>query len=153
MNPMGGPERRRNVRYIVGGQVILCTGSPDSSGNLVNLGQYGILVRTNVRVPAGTQFRIGFTVDGYDTPFRCESQVVGIHSDLLAVKFLGEMAELAPLLQWLDQENVPWTGLETLDGVHAIPAPVTATADLTSPEIENPDAELEAILPFVEAMG
>ena len=153
MNPMGGPERRRNVRYIVGGQVIFHTGPPDSSGALVNLGQYGMLVRTNVRVPAGTQFRIGVTVDGYATPLRCESQVVGIYSDLLAMKFLGAMAELAPLLQWLDRENVPWTGLETPDSVHAIPALVTATAALTSSEIENPDAELEAILPFVEAMG
>ena len=153
MDAVAIPKRRRNVRYITGGKVIFHTGSADSYGDLVNLGQYGVLVRTNVRVPAGTQFRIGFTVDGYATPFQCESQVAGIHSGLLAMKFLGAMAELAPLLQWLDRENVPWTGLETPDSVHAIPALVTAPAGLPSSKIENRDAELEAILPFLEAMG
>lgn len=147
------PERWRSVRYIVSGQVIFYTGSPDSCGDLVNLGQYGMLVRTNVCVPAGTRFRIGITVDGYPVPFQGDSQVVGTGSDLLAMKFLGEMAELAQLLQWLDRENVPWTGLDSADNGSGGWAAIPGLVGPGSPEEKATDPELEAVLPFLEAMG
>jgi len=147
------PERRRSLRYIVSGQVIFYTGSPDSCGDLVNLGEYGVLVRTNVCVPAGTRFRIGITVEGYPVPFQGESQVVGTGSDLLAIKFSGEMAELAQLLQWLDRENVPWTGLDSADNGPGGWAAIPGLMGPGSPEEKATDAELEAVLPFLEAMG
>ena len=153
MKPDGSPQRRHSVRYIVGGQVIFYTGSPDSYGDLVNLGRHGILVRTNVRVPADTQFRIGVTVEGYPTPFQGESQVVGVSSDLLAMKFLEEMAELAPLLQWLDRENIPWTGLDSPDSGSAVGAAIPGLGGLASPEGKATDPELEDVLPFLDAMG
>ena len=153
VNPIFNPKRRRSVRYIVSGQVIFYTGSPDSCGDLVNVGRHGMLVRTNVRVPVGTQFRIGFAVDGYPTPFQGDSRVVGMDSNLVAMKFVEEATELALLLQWLDQENIPWTGLDEPDGDRANRMTLPGTADLASSRINRPNPELEAILPFVEAMG
>ena len=153
MKSIGNPERRRSVRYIVGGQVIFHTGSPDSCGELVNVGRHGMLVRTSVRVPVGTQFRSGFVVNGYPTSFQGESQVVGISGDLLAMKFVGTTPELGSLLRWLDRENTPWTGLEEPDCGRATPTPVAATRAPASSRISTAEPELDSILPFVEAMG
>ncbi len=153
MDAVAGPKRRASVRYIIGGQVILHTGSPDSCGDLVNIGPQGILIRTNVQVPEGTELRIGFTVEGYPTPLQGDGQVVGFQQDLMAMKFLGEPAELIHLLQWLSRENIPWTGLDSLDADKAALL-LAASSDEKAP-FGTPAAnqELEAILPFLEAMG
>jgi hypothetical protein len=153
VQPNGSPKRRRSVRYITGGQVIFHTGSADSCGDLVNLGQYGMLVRTNVYVPVGTKFWIGVSVDGYPTPVQGESKVVGMNSDLLAIKFLGEMAELARLLQWFERENVPWTGLDSPDSGSGARTATPGLGDLASAEGKATDPELDAVLPFLDAMG
>ena len=112
-----------------------------------------MLIRTNVQVPEGTELRIGFTVEGYPTPLQGDGQVVGFQQDLMAMKFLGEPAELIHLLQWLSRENVPWTGLDSLDADKA--ALLLAASSDEKPSFGTPAAnqELEAILPFLEAMG
>ena len=146
-------KRRSSVRYIIGGQVIFHTGSPDSCGDLVNLGQHGMLVRTHVQVPAGTEFRIGLTVEGYPTSLQGDGRVVGARQDLLAIRFLREPAGLIQLLQWLAQENVPWTGLDTLHSYQVILSLVPATPEQPPSPAQSEHHELEAILPFIEAMG
>lgn len=153
MTPVVSSERRRSARYIVGGQVIFYTGSPDFSGVLVNIGRHGMLVRTNVRVPEGTRFQIGFTVSGYPSPLQGHSQVVGGIADLLAMEFFGEPGELSQLLQWLDRENVPWTGLDPPRNAHAVRPLVASKSDPASSETKEINQELEAVLPFLEAMG
>ena len=146
-------KRRAGVRYIIGGQVIFHTGSPDSSGELVNLGQYGMLVRTQVQVPAGTDLRIGLAVEGYPHALQGDARVVGARQDLLAVKFLRELPGIIQLLGWLSRENVPWTGLDTLQSEQVILSLVPAPPEQTSPSAQAERQELEAILPFIEAMG
>ena len=153
MTAEAGPKRRASVRYIIGGQVIFHTGSPDSCGDLVNLGQHGMLVRTQVQVPAGTEFRIGLTVEGYPTSLQGDGRVVGARQDLLAIRFLREPAGLIQLLQWLAQENVPWTGLDTLHSDQVILSLVPATPEQSPSRAQSERHELEAILPFIEAMG
>jgi hypothetical protein len=151
---MGVPEglrRRAGVRYIVVGEVIFHTGSPDSCGELVNIGQRGILVRTNLQAPQGAEFRMGVTVDGYPQPLQARAEVVGSHENLLALKFVTEPAEMTQLLHWLLRENVPWTGLDSQD---ATPPGLSAAASYD--ENRNSPAanqDLDAILPFIEAMG
>ena len=141
------------MRYIIGGQVIFHTGSPDSCGDLVNLGQHGMLVRTQVQVPAGTEFRIGLTVEGYPTSLQGDGRVVGARQDLVAIRFLREPAGLIQLLQWLAQENVPWTGLDTLHSDQVILSLVPAAPEQPPSPAQSEHHELEAILPFIEAMG
>ena len=153
MTTAAGLKRRARVRYIINGQVIFHTGSPDSSGDLVNIGQYGMLVRTHVQVPEGTEFRIGLTVEGYPTPRQCDGRVVGARQDLLAIKFFGEPDGLTQLLQWLSLENVPWTGLDTLDSDQLTLSPAPATPEQSPSRAQTERRELEAILPFIEAMG
>jgi hypothetical protein len=152
MTAESGTKRRASVRYIIGGQVIFHTGSPDSSGGLVNIGRYGMLVRTHVHIPEGTELAIGLTVEGYPTPLQGNGCVVGARRDLLAIKFLGEPDRMTHLLQWLRQENVPWTGLDTLHSDQAVLSLPAATEPLAQPE-QAEQRELEAILPFIEAMG
>lgn len=153
MTAEAGRKRRASVRYIIGGQVIFHTGSPDSCGELVNIGQYGMLVRTHVQVPDGTDLRIGLTVEGYPAALQGEGRVVGARQDLLAVKFVREPAGLIQLLQWLCQENVPWTGLDTLHSGQVVSSLVPATAEQQPYESQEERRELEAILPFIDAMG
>jgi hypothetical protein len=146
-------KRRASVRFITGGQVMFHTGSPESFGDLVNLGRHGMLVRTNVRVPQGTLLRIGITVEGYPTPLQGDGSIVGFKQDLLAVKFLSEPAGLTRLLSWLSQENVPWTGVDTL---HSDQVTLSLVPEQGEPSASSPktiDPELEAILPLIDAMG
>ena len=141
------------MRYIIGGQVVFHTGSPDSSGDLVNLGRYGMLVRTQVQVPAGTDLRIGLAVEGYPHALQGDGRVVGARQDLLAVKFLRELPGLIQLLGWLSRENVPWTGLDTLQSDQVILSLVPASPEQAPPSAQAERQELEDILPFIEAMG
>lgn len=150
---MAGLKRRTSVRYIIRGQVIFHTGSPESFGDLVNLGRHGILVRTNVQVPEGTAFRIGITVEGYPTPLQGDGCVVGFKPNLLAVKFLSEPADMMQLLQWLSQENVPWTGVDTLRSDQVTLSPMPAQGEHAASRGTTADPELENILPFIDAMG
>jgi hypothetical protein len=161
MQSVEGPKRRAGARYIVGGEAIFHTGShtnphtgsPEFCGELVNVGQRGILVRTNMRAPEGTDFQLSFRVEGYPDAFQARGEVAGYRRDLLAVKFLTEPAGMAQLLQWLSQENIPWTGLDSLEST-ASGFPLRSSSDKHG--VHNaPSAtqELEAILPFIEAMG
>ena len=152
MTAESGGKRRASVRYIIGGQVTFHTGSPDSAGNLVNIGRYGMLVRTHVQVPEGTELPIGLTVEGYPTPLQAHGRVVGARQDLLAIKFLGESDTMAQLLQWLRQENVPWTGLDTIHSDQTVLSLQAAPEPPPQP-VQAEQRELEAILPFIEAMG
>ena len=153
MTAEGGQKRRASVRYIIGGQVIFHTGSPDSSGELVNISQRGMLVRTHVQVPEGTKLRIGFTVEGYPTPLQGGGCVVGVRQDLLAIRFLRDPAGLLQLLQWLSLENAPWTGLDTIDSDQVTLSLFPVTAQQPSSRAQAERNELEAILPFLEAIG
>ena len=153
MKPLAVAERRRSVRYIVGGEVVFHTGSPESCGALVNIGRYGMLVRTNVCVSEGTKLQVGFTVEGYPTTVRGLSQVVGAGTDLLAMKFLDEPPELSQLLQWLEQDNFPWTGLDDPESDAAVRHEQASQAAPASAPIQHERQELEAILPFLDAIG
>ena len=153
MKPLAVAERRRSVRYIVGGGVVFHTGSPESCGEVVNIGRYGMLVRTNVRVSEGTKLQVGFTVEGYPMAVQGTSQIVGANTDLLAMKFLAEPRELPQLLQWLEQENFPWTGLDAPDSDAAVRRQGAAVAGPPSSAVQDERQELETILPLLDAMG
>ena len=153
MKPVAVAERRRSVRYIVGGDVILHTGSPESSGVLVNIGQHGMLVRSNVLVPEGTKLPVRFSVDEYPAEFQGRSQVVRARSDLLAMQFLEEPQELLQLLRWLERENAPWTGLDIPQGDNLLRSPQPCEMAFASATTQNERQELEAILPLLDAMG
>ena len=153
MTVMPKQSRRASLRYIISGQVMFHTGSPDSSGELVNIGQHGMLVRTHVQVAQGTEFPIGVTVEGYPAPLLVKGQVVGASQNLLAVKFLQESPGIIQLLGWLSQENVPWTGLDTLQTDHVTLSLISAKAEQTPTQPQDEVRELDAILPFIEAIG
>jgi hypothetical protein len=152
VQPGGEFRRRASVRYIAPGEVIFHTGSPDSCGQLVNIGRHGMLVRTNFRASEGSTYHIGFAVDGYPHAFRAEGQIVGSREDLLAIKFVREPDEILQLLEWLGRENIPWTGLDSLEADRALPSP-HCQPEANGSGSATAKQELENILPFLEAIG
>ena len=103
---------RRYKRYIVNGSVVLQGTRGESRGTLLNLGQGGILVRTDTAEPQGVDITVLFDVAGYLETFAMKGQVVGINGTLLAIKFLDDldMAFLL-LLDWLDFQHCTWSGV------------------------------------------
>lgn len=110
MNEIFPKERRRYRRYIVQGQVRFRINSSEASGELVNFSQGGLLVRSQAVLPPGTQATFRVTASCYPNAFDVAGEVVGVKDALLAIKFLEQPKSVHQLLEWLERENVPWTG-------------------------------------------
>ena len=110
MNPVQFMEWRRYRRYIVSGTVRFDTNSEAGSGDLINLGEAGILIRSGVVLPEGTEGTFHVVPSCYPFKFEVEGQVVGGRDDLVAIRFLQNHQTVSALIQWLGQENCPWTG-------------------------------------------
>ena len=101
---------RRYKRYIVKGSVVLQGPGGGSRGMLLNIGQGGILVRTDNAQPTGVDITLLFDVTGYPETFGMWGQVVGINGSLLAIKFLDE-PDIGFLLDWLEFQHYAWSGV------------------------------------------
>ncbi len=100
-------DKRRHKRYRVSGRADFQAASADATGDLLDIGTGGILVRSPVIPPQGTNLTARFTVDGYAATFDCRGRVVRAQMDVLAVMFLEEPKGLAELLQWLEKGTLP----------------------------------------------
>ena len=109
-NPALRIERRRYRRYIVRGMVRFRIDSIEVSGDLVNFGQGGMLIRSSFVLPEGTQLPIQVVAFCYPYSFAVPGRVVGAKGELMAIKFLQIPDGVTELLHWLERENVPWTG-------------------------------------------
>ena len=69
------------------------------------------------------------------------------------MKFLDEPRERPQLLQWLERENLPWTGLDAPDRDAEVRRQRASVAAPASSPIPEERQELEAILPFLDALG
>ena len=87
------PVARRYKRYIVSGSVVFQGPGGESRGALLNLGQGGVLVRTDAHYREGTDLTLRFQVGSDPETFSTLGQVVGTKADLLAIKFLEEPSE------------------------------------------------------------
>jgi len=103
-------ERRKHRRYIVRGMVSFRADGLVRTGELVNFGYGGMLVRTNYVLPEGTQVSFRVVAYCYPSSFEARAQVVGGRIKLMAVHFLEMPAGVDELLLWLEQEHCPWTG-------------------------------------------
>jgi hypothetical protein len=70
-------------------------------------------VRADVTPPTGSQIGIGFSVPGFsgDSPLRAVGTVVWTQPGQVGVKFNGSPPELGSLLEWLESNNYPWSGI------------------------------------------
>ena len=110
MNPVQFMEWRRYRRYIVSGTVRFTTNFEAGSGDLINLGEAGILIRGGLVLPEGTEETFHVVPSRYPVEFEIQGQVVGVKDDLMAIRFLQELQTVAVLIQYLERENCPWTG-------------------------------------------
>jgi hypothetical protein len=102
---------RRYRRYIVDGSAAVQGPLGESRGALLNVGQGGILVRTDVPQAQGMDLTIQFHLYSYPETFASRGQIVGIKDSMLAIKFLEEPQGLRLLLAWLQLQNCTWSGV------------------------------------------
>jgi hypothetical protein len=103
---------RRCKRYIVNGSAVLEGPGGESRGLLLNVGQGGILVRTNAAHEEGSNLTLYFHVSGYPETFAGHGQVVGTKGILSAIKFMEEPEGIKFLLAWLGLQHCTWSGVE-----------------------------------------
>jgi hypothetical protein len=120
MNPGQFVERRRYRRYIVSGTVRFVTNLEAGSGDLVNLGDGGILIRSGVALPEGTEGSFHVVPSHCPFEFEIQGRVVGVKGDRMAIRFLQRNQTVAALIQWLERENFPWTGTVAMDALSAV---------------------------------
>ena len=118
-------ERRCYRRYIVRGRVKFRIGSAEILGDVVNFGQGGMLIRSGVALPEGSETTIHAKAACYPDAFEVAGEVVGVKNGLMAIKFLKKPNAVDELLLCLAQENYSWTDasafLETAKSWRAIP--------------------------------
>ena len=131
-------ERRRYRRYIVSGTVRFVMDFGAGSTELVNLGEGGMLIRAANVLSEGAEGTFHVVPSRYPIEFEVEGRVVGGKDDLVAIQFLEKPHTVSTLIQWLDQENCPWTG--------AVPAPDALTS-VCSPRTESKTLRDEAEVP------
>ena len=150
MTPVVRNERRHYRRYIVGGEVKLRSGSVETSGGLVNLGQGGMLLRSGVALLEGREMTVYAKVAGYPNPLEVPGRVIRAQDELTAIQFLKPLEDGHELLLWLAQENCSWTGTDASDGPD--PAQFGQIPSRTSPEGIS-DGELKDILDSLDQLG
>lgn len=131
-------ERRKHRRFIVSGRVRFVTGFDSGLGSLVNLGKGGILFRSRAVLPEGAKGTFQLHPSGCPIELKIEGQVVGVKNEIMAVRFLEERPEVSDCVQWLANENCPWTGtvaIETLGTFRPL--------QTNSPDTEPAVTELE----------
>ena len=146
MNAVLRKERRRYRRYIVGGKVWFRIDTIEASADLVNFGPGGMLIRSRFVLPEGTHLPIQVMAFRYPNSFAVPGRVVDGKGELMAIKFLKLTDGVKELLQWLEQENYPWT-VAYASGVFE-PAQKAQTKPPASPKWLN-EAELEYALACV----
>ena len=109
MNAGQTMERRRYRRYIVSGTVRFVMNFGAGSTELVNLGEGGMLIRAANILSEGAEGAFHVVPSRYPIEFEVEGRVVGGKDDLVAIQFLQKHHTVSALIQWLEQENCPWT--------------------------------------------
>ena len=113
-------ERRKHRRYIVRGMVSFRADGLIRTGELVNFGCGGMLVRSNYVLPEGSEVSFRVVAYCYPSSFEARAQVVGGRISLMALQFLERPAGVDELLLWLEQEHCPWTGTFSPDEVQIL---------------------------------
>src|SRR5690348_8072545 len=98
-------EHRKYKRYPVGGTARFRGPSGESTGEVLDVGTGGILVRCDLIPPSLANLAIDFTIDAYRRMFVANGRVLRTQLDVMAIMFLEEVEGLTELLSWLDQQQ------------------------------------------------
>ena len=96
-------ERRRYKRYPAAGQAEFSTASMKATGELLDIAEGGVLIRSLVKPSDGIGATVRFAVSDYPRVFVADGQVVRVQMSTLVIKFFGKPPELDELLQWLER--------------------------------------------------
>lgn len=95
-------ERRQHRRYLISGKAIMDTSLGRASGELVDVGQGGLLLFSDVTPPKGTGVAVYFIVQGYPLQVEANGKVVRSEAGTVGINFTDEPPELEEVLLWLE---------------------------------------------------
>jgi len=104
---LSGRDRRVHKRYRVSGPAEFQAGPITATGELLDVGTGGILLRSDVSPSQGTNLQAQFAVADYPGTFKARGRVVRTQLGVVAVMFLDQPDGLQPLLDWLEQKESP----------------------------------------------
>ena len=96
-------ERRCHKRYPVSGKIVFQTESQEATGELVDIAQGGICIRSEVKPLEGEELTVRFTVQEHIGVFEIRGLVVRVQSNSWAMMFLEEPVKLEMLLRSLEE--------------------------------------------------
>ncbi|MCZ6489911.1 MAG: PilZ domain-containing protein [Acidobacteria bacterium] len=98
-------ERRRYKRYLVSGRILFQAQSVETFGELVDIGKWGVYIRTEAKPLQGEEITAHLEAQDYPGAFEVKGMVVRILSDSCAIAFLEWPVKLVTLLQFLDERD------------------------------------------------
>ena len=98
-------EKRSYKRYPVSGKILFQTQSMEASGELIDIGNWGAQIRSEVKPLEGEELVVQFAVQDYPEVFKVKGMVVRIQPNSWAMMFLQETVKLVTLLQFLDKRT------------------------------------------------
>ena len=98
-------EKRRYKRYRVSGQAEFRFGGVRATGELLDIGNGGVLMRSEEIPAQQTSLAFSFAVEGYPKALQAQGRVVYTQLNTLAVMFLGKVEGLEELLRALEQKE------------------------------------------------
>ncbi len=95
-------EKRSYKRYPVSGRILFQAQSMEAPGELVDVGNWGAHIRSEIKPDQGEEFTARLEVQDYPRVLEVRGMVVRVQSNSWSMMFLEEPVELAKLLQFLD---------------------------------------------------
>lgn len=96
-------ERRRYKRYPAAGQVEFGTRFMTATGDLLDIGEGGVLIHSPIVPFPKRNITIRFAVPGYPLLSEAKGKVVHTQRHTQSVKFLRKPPGLKKLLRWLER--------------------------------------------------
>lgn len=93
-------------RYHVAGKAEFWTAHVKATGDLLDVAEEGILIRSEIELNRRRRVMVRFKVLGYPRVLETEGRLERIHQSTLAIMFLDEPTGLEELLQWLESGQV-----------------------------------------------
>ncbi len=99
-------KSRSHKRCPAAGKAEFWTAHVKATGDLLDVGEEGILIRSEVELNRRRRVTVSFKVLGYPQVFETEGRLERVRLSTLAIMFLDKPAGLDELLRWLESGKV-----------------------------------------------
>ncbi len=99
-------KSRSHKRCPAAGKAEFWTAHVKATGDLLDVGEEGILIRSEIETNRRRRVTVRFKVLGYPSVLETEGRLERVHLSTLAIMFLDKPAGLDELLRWLERGKV-----------------------------------------------